>query len=386
MPRTFRFRSKSKSQSGTHDYFINSVRQPGHPITTTLSRSSSMSDWVGRPVAPSSLDATTWKQDGVSISGKTTYVSGSYTYEHKFDKYPLAVTTGSLLVEPLPAKSGWMLDLVAGTNPSRPVMTPPTLLQDLIDIPKQIFQLGKLFKKPRSQMSPKELANHYLCVQFGWLPLFEDVHQLLNLQSYILKRNKELRGLYEKGGLKRRIRFDSDTQVGIGSTSVPSGPSRTTTILYQTMVKRSSWGSIRWVPTIPPAYRMTDEELNKLSRRIVLGLTVEGMAKGIWDVIPWTWLLGWFTNVGKYTLAYSNTVPATHSDGCLMRMSEAFIRPSAVVPDAGVTANIALEGALIRKRMTRTVSTLATPGLNVPYLDTFRLSILSALFAQRAIK
>jgi len=100
-------------------------------------------------------------------------------------------------------------------------------------------------------------------------------------------------------------------------------------------------------------------------------------------VIPWTWLIGWFSNVGKYTLAHSFTVPATHGVGCFMSKAEATLASGEVIPVA-ITGSFQVEGkgTATYTIKTRAVSSSVTVGANVPYLDTFRLSILGALWVQ----
>ena len=50
----------------------------------------------------------------------------------------------------------------------------------------------------------------------------------------------------------------------------------------------------------------------------------------------------------------------------------------------GITdVDLRFSGVRRKTIKTRQVSASLTPGFNVPYLDTFRLSILSALFVQR---
>jgi hypothetical protein len=215
--------------------------------------------------------------------------------------------------------------------------------------------------------------------------LIEDLQKLLDFQSYVLKRNKELAQLYSGKGLRRRLKFTDDTT----STAYPRDVATYANALIKTTssvdVKRRTWGTIHWYPTTPPLYHPDDHSWNSLANRLVLGATPEGLAKGLWDVIPWTWLIGWFTNLGKYTLAHSYTVPATHSGGCFM--SEAVGTWTA--GDATVTAGtgkVYMYGQLTRTVKTRSVSSVVTPGVNMPYLDMFRLSILGALFVQRFMR
>jgi len=309
-------------------------------------------------------------------------------WEYVFDNYCVG-DNGCPNETPLAAPNGWFLSTVAATNPSRPVMTIPTLAQDLIDIPKQIRDLGRLLLTPKKELAnAKGVANQYLSWKFGWLPLFEDLHQLLDLQSYILKRNKELHALYSGKGLKRRLKFDNSHESGSGLGSRidfahdASQPSYVSCDVDHVVAKRS-WATITWYPTTPPPYHVDDARWNDYTRRIVLGLTPEGVAKGLWDVIPWTWLLGWFTNVGSYILANSNTVPASHSKACFMSEVSRTSKIKSVTTVGTVYSSIIGTGSFKRVQKTRVVSGALTPGFNMPYLDMSRLSVLGALAIQR---
>lgn len=150
------------------------------------------------------------------------------------------------------------------------------------------------------------------------------------------------------------------------------------------VVRRDQWGTIRWKPTAPPPFSLDDESMNRFALKLALGLTVEGMAKGTWDVIPWTWLLGWFTNIGKYTLLYSNTVPATFSEACLMNRVVLTSFPGLVKVTGSDAYFVNPSGTYIHTRKHRLIgSGSPTAGLNMPYLDMSRLSVLASLFVQR---
>lgn len=301
-----------------------------------------------------------------------------------YDKVPFFQGSGESPNKTLtPVKSGWELDLIAGTNPSRPVFTLPQFAQDLIELPKLLRETGNLLRKPQKLWSPREAANAHLAARFGWLPLIEDLTKLLDLQSTILKRKRELANLYSGRGLRRRLKFGKNTQVyrqvykraqyGTGLVSV--GLSVTVT--------KEEWGTIVWRPKSASYFIPGDEELNRQVRRLIFGLTVEGMAKGVWDVIPWTWLLGWFTNVGKLILSTSNTVPASYSEACLMRMVS-----TSVVADtpvySGKNYKLSVSGQYSESIKTRLVGTGSIlPGFNMPFLDMSRLSVLGSLWIQR---
>jgi hypothetical protein len=218
------------------------------------------------------------------------------------------------------------------------------------------------------------------------LPLVDDLHKLIDLQDYVLKRNRELDQLYSGKGLRRRLSFGSETKSSPCYVKLPlQGPVGSHVIVrgsYNTTKKR--WATLRWKPSTLPPYHPDDHSRNRFTRNVLLGMTSEGLAKGAWDVIPWTWLLGWFTNLGKFTLAQSNTIPATHGKGCFMSQTEAVVRTGGVEYPPGVRGELQADGQTTRTRKTRIVSSsLILPGLNMPFLDMSRLSVLGALTIQR---
>lgn len=384
MARVGRVRYRSNSYTGsrrtrTKDGVV------GPEFFNTITHQSSITDSRGRPIVPSALNSVQY-QGILRLNGSVFCPSADQYYE--YTNFPFQRGTGDVEnTTPLPVKNGWVLDLVAGTNPSRPVVMPPTMIQDLVTLPGLIRETGKLLSKPKSLWSPREAANGYLAAKFGWFPMIEDLLKLLDLQKHVLKRNAELKKLYSGKGLRRRLKFDSDNKVGKQIYWIGLHQSSYIGCHISVAVARSQWGTIRWRPTAPPPYHPDDERWNKLTTRLVLGLTPEGMAKGLWDVIPWTWLLGWFTNLGKLLLANSNTVPATWSEACLMNKVVATFAAAGAEAILCTEVNVSASGQRTYTTRSRVIgSGVALPGLNLPYLDGSRLSVLGALFAQRFMR
>jgi hypothetical protein len=242
----------------------------------------------------------------------------------------------------------------------------------------------KFFQHPKTILTPKGAANEYLGLKFGWLPFINDIQELLNLQELIDKRQKELKDLYNSPkGIRRRLKFGDDTQVLKRSNTFSLQGSSIVTCPISLTVKRARWATIRWKPTSPPAYHPDDSRFRDQTRRIILGLTPQGLAKGAWDVIPWTWLIGWFTNIGKLTTAFANTIPASHSEACFMCSWSA----GAVGQDPTVSFTnrykLNVSGLATRTVKARYVGGTVVPGFNMPFLDMSRLSVLGALGIQR---
>lgn len=261
-------------------------------------------DSHGRPLTDSAFQSSQWSGELPAINGQA-YPTAFPTVYAVYDNFGVVSRAALSTMNVLTAPAGWELDLIAGTNPSRPVMNLPIWVQNIVQLPAMVRDLGKLLSTPEKLANPKGAASTYLGEQFGWAPLIDDIGKLIDFQGYVIKRSKELNDLASGSGIRRKLSFSDDTVSSDGSASGSIFGAATFTHRYSAMVKRTTWATIRWKPTSPPPYHPSDKENHDLAANLVLGLTPEGLAKGTWDVLPWTWLLGWFTNLGKYTLAHS---------------------------------------------------------------------------------
>lgn len=384
MTRVVRYRQKSLTLGGSTTIY-NNPDFTGFSSTqnVTVSRLRTCSDWVGAPIVPSGFNSDQ-RWGAVFWTGKCKNSVSS----RSFNKLPIATGSGGLTeidVAPLAPPNGWYLTVIAKTNPSRGELYATELVQDLIEIPRQLRDLWKVFTHPKTLFTPKGVANNYLGVKFGWLPLIDDVHKLLDLQTLVTKRAQELAQLHSGRGLRRRVKLGSDTKAGAFHTDFAlNGVSTGVSLFHDMFCQKKSWGTIRWYPTQPPPYHPQDARMINDIRRQVLGLTPEGLAYGLWKVIPWTWLIGWFTNIGDYLLAFSNTVPAEHSKACFMSESIVIVSGTEAKPLGNAQIiKIDPSGTALRTIKTRTVSSYVLPGVNMPFLGVSQLSVLAALGTQR---
>jgi hypothetical protein len=382
MARSTRSRSRASPYKGGVALWINGAGTVTNTFAPDRSQYvSTCLDWTGSPVVDSSFDSRQYTGVYPSISGSINPTFGSA--EARYNAFTVMGLPSAMTgVLPLPAPNGWMLDLVAGTNPSRPVLNIPEAVENIVSLPRMVKSLGDLIMSPASKMNPKGFAGEYLGVQFGWRPLIDDLTKLLNIQSYVIKRNRELHQLYSGKGLRRRLKFADDTTNAAVNSQTSVGISVITQSCSLT-VKREQWATIHWYPTSLPPYHPDDPRWNLLTHQLVLGATPEAMLNGIWKVIPWTWLIGWFTNFGKYTLANSWTIPATHGAGCFMSKAEATYQSAGVTWTNTRGGSLSHSGKASRVVRMRQVSSTVTAGANMPYLDMFRLSILGSLFVQK---
>lgn len=351
--------------------------------TQTATNRENCEDFVGRPISDGSF--TVSRSDRSNYKGfKGTNIGihpNKVVYDNYWFDYQVYGAMGHL-VTGSPSSAGLGATVRARTNPSRPTIVPMTLVQDLYDLPRMLRDVGKLIRTPRRLLSPREQANQYLGAKFGWLPLIDDVHKLINVGEYINARVGELNRLYSAQGLKRRIRLGrnhaSSSSVVTLASELGMNPNPTGRISQDT--QEELWGTVRWKPTnVPPGYRPTDAEILQLAKRAVSGFTTEGVIKGAWDVLPWTWMVDWFTNIGDWLVSSSSTIPASPSSVCIMRSKttvyqhQIISKPQWLIDNGGV-------GIFSTKSRTIDNGSLAA---SLPTLDANRLSILGALFVQR---
>nr|UJQ85483.1 MAG: hypothetical protein 1 [Leviviridae sp.] len=196
--------------------------------------------------------------------------------------------------------------LLAETNPSRPVVDIPTYLVELRDFPRLLRWEGNtLIRRAGS-------AN--LSYHFGWRPLLSDLSSLLDFQDIVATRYRELKAFYDSGLRRKRLLW-SGASPATHSGTYNSGDGFNYTGTHQLAQTARTWGSVEWYPTtLPPR---TEEALRSLARRAALGLTVD--LSTFWNLMPWSWLIDWCSNVGDFLIARRNIVPAEPRNILIMR-------------------------------------------------------------------
>lgn len=360
-----------------------SANTPFHVTNTGDAYRAQCNDSAGRPVADSSL-LIAIKNNSWLVPINGTYDGGPSYHATAKDYFPTGLRSGGLIghasLPTMPSASSSMTSLLARTNPSRPDYVPLTLLQDLVDIPKQLKDVGRLIRTPKHKLNgAEEVAKQYLGWQFGWAPLFQDVRDLLDLQMHIHKRTGELQRLYDSRGLKRRIQLGRWANIAESNNTVESNPTLFVNVHTAWHTSARRWGSVRWLPTSIPAHRPNDAEIIRKAQQVALGLSIESTLKGAWDLIPWTWVVNWFGNFGEYALQYSNTVPARPSSACIM--TETYTKCTYSVNS--ITQGYAGGGGFANYTTKERYVGSSSLDVHLPLLNGDRLAILQALFIQR---
>jgi hypothetical protein len=243
--------------------------------------------------------------------------------------------------------------------------------------------VGRLIRNPTRSFGGRDLANHYLAVKFGWLPFVQDIKAVLTLQSQIHNRTKEIERLYSASGLRRRISLGSTRATDkMVNFNISSTPGLEGWVDIDRLTQATRWGTIRWKPTSLPPLDSSTPSYNALARKVVSGFTIEGLNKGAWDLIPWSFIVNWFSNIGGFMQSNSNTIPALPESACVMThttTSNSFTRKDTNGDLKGGDGDITYE------TKARQIGG-ATLNASLPFMGAEKLSILGALAVQRFLR
>jgi hypothetical protein len=199
-----------------------------------------------------------------------------------------------------PSDAMLVAKLLAETNPNRADVDIPTFLGELRDIPQ-------LFVREATRI--KRLAGANLKYQFGVKPLVRDVLKLLDFQTLVLEREKELQALYESGLERTRLLYKSK----VTGNRVNHVHNRDKFSLFShsdiTSI-RNVYGYVRFFP-YGPLTKISAGDLRKQARKAALGLTVD--FNTAYQLMPWSWLLDWCSNVGDIVSNTRNIIPVTYN-------------------------------------------------------------------------
>lgn len=279
----------------------------------------------------------------------------------------------------------------AKTNPGKPTVQLPVFIFELREIPRLIRDTGRtLLGKPPGKGIAGKAGSAYLGWQFGWKPLIKDLTDLVTFASAVEKRKQKLRDLVTKGGYRGKYSLNG----GHGATGENSYdivwsmyPWCKLRITSTTTVKR--WAVVHWEPNLPPGILSDDAALTNYARKSVLALHRQQILSNIWEALPWSWLIDYFTNIGNMLEATDNSVAVLSSDTiCVMTHRKTIGTPTILEYDnfPGVfdyTLKFSLGATGIRETKERYLASLSPFRSSIPILTDGQLGILSALGAQR---
>lgn len=282
---------------------------------------------------------------------------------------------------------------IAATVPTSPQLSLSNLAGELMrdGLPDLV---GRLVR--RNGFTLKTLSEEYLNYEFGWKPLVSDLKKL----AHTIIRVKTLVDQYERDSgkpISRRKSFP--TTRSVTTSTGDSGRSFVPTFATSMYVPGQSLGKLitETVSTTDFWFSGTysyfldfgDDSRSRFNHTVSIAeklLGFEITPEVVWNLLPWTWLIDWFVNLGD---VFTNG-SAFSKDGLIMRrgyvMCETRISTTYTLPGVnfrsypqGVVSQTFESHSKLRKR--------AYPwgfGLDVPEFTPRQLAILGALGITRS--
>lgn len=184
----------------------------------------------------------------------------------------------------------WKAKAMAAINPFKPQVDIPLFLFELKDFPRMLRGLGYVLS---GTYKPKDIPGGYLAYQFGWGPLLGDIASLYDFAGDMQKTARYLENAANGGRVSRSIGGKSDPG-SAGTYSYTLGSDGNYVLAWTSQNTVKGWTTARIHLTEPLPLSVDARQM--LVFRTALGLNAS--AATIWNAIPWSWLIDYFTNVG----------------------------------------------------------------------------------------
>jgi hypothetical protein len=277
------------------------------------------------------------------------------------------------------------------TNPNRPITDVPVFIAEIKDIPRLLKQAGdavrfsqRLTRREKKALYevPYRSADAFLGYEFGIKPLIRDMSNMVNFVGSVRKKIDALDKLYSHGGegtsYNATVFKDSKTAV-IGNGYISNLYGETNYFSFSASTEVKKWVSLKWRPLSAPP--KTADDKFWLAARLAYGLDISFST--LWEAMPWSWLVDWFTNVGDVLNNTRNTIPCNATNSCIMLQTRTFWSNASRVSGKGGFPHLHPAPRLEQIR---------TPGggtggigltHDLPFLNGEQLSILGALAVSR---
>lgn len=214
----------------------------------------------------------------------------------------------------LPSAAAMKTRALANMNPNRPVVDMTEFITQFTDLPRLVRNLGRLVasKETRKKTLSKkahvsDLSDAWLSWSFGWAPLISDAIALFDMPRQIELRKEYLRNLEGGTHLRRKIYSTNEDVFGPVVGYMNGWTPGTYAIQYRSRTTTTvrSWYTANAKLLNPlPASPIAQAEL---ARQLTYPLGFSPATA--WELLPWSWLIDYFVNVGSYLDASQQDLP-----------------------------------------------------------------------------
>lgn len=374
----------------------------GHEFTKFFSRKDPL--WV-------SGTAIYLSRENTRVSSHGWYNFSGYTSMPNFStrSFPFKTTSVSKMVTGTNLR-GIQNGVYSSANPNRGGTTLLITVLELLrgDIPSVVKNLRRniLNAKRGEAKYLKEIGDDYLNIQFGWVPILNEIENviklLLKIDSLVYggdayRRHRRVQGpVVTKEWEKKdaslsalNTPFNAGTAFTTGKTGGGSGSALARCDCHMTAITSENYAFSAKFSGIARPKRRHDEFLRR-AEYVLNQLGGDSPARVLWELTSWSWLIDWFATIGdsitnattyspisgKYAqdYAYWTTITRYYVQG----------KPSNVRPWGNNTINSVHPGSYIIEVKDRERITPFGFGTSFGNLTTYQWSILVALGLAKA--
>lgn len=271
----------------------------------------------------------------------------------------------------------YALHLIVNSHPFLPVFSVPVAIKELVEV-ASLFELA-------AKSFAGFVGGAYLNYRFGWKAFVRDVKTLSTITEDLESRIKDFNRLLEDGRSRKRMTLKDER-----STSVTSNiflqSSYGVTIKGDLRHTRSmkTWGTLTWGVNDDQLLPVDDLERFNLAWRTLFDLQ-EIDPETMWNLIPFSWLVDYFLNVGAVLQSQHMRYQIQPRDICIMRHFTHVATTAVTQKPASIS--IGNEGRYLREIKSRDVVNAPTmPTISFDLLRGDRWKVILALIAKFASK
>lgn len=295
----------------------------------------------------------------IGCPGGTAYASSPVMYYPDYETIDLS-------------NAAW--DILARTNPSKPIISIPTFIGELKDAPLLVEGwAGSLLQR---------VAKGHVSWRWAIKPFLSEMRTLIAFAESVDNRIREFVRLRDEGFIKKRCSLPSRDNISSTTSNVwiwsTLGIVSTDRI---SLCTEKCWGSAQW--RVDPSWDppLLDRGILNYSERVLLGITSRGALQTAWELFPFSWFTDWLVGLGQFMAASDSTVPCTPSNLCLMRTLSSKLK-YAFRPDLS-TYYMSMSGRAISTMTVKTRVVLPLPSTlpptSLPAFSRANWSILGSL-------
>jgi len=286
-------------------------------------------------------------------------------YRAIYERFP-DIASVSSTVAPSLLGSKSINDVLAATNPSRPHIDLPYFFGELRELPELLYHYGS--------SKVKNVARANLTSEFGWELLISDLKSMLDFQAAADRRAEHLSLGFRKGGFRFTRELAKGSYKSAPVTASSSGVVNSMT--YRRTAGTRKWCNVSWVPD--EDVRLGIPTPNEIRRRAFLaciGGRVD--ASTVWNLLPWTWLIDWFGDVGTFLSSRRNSV-GFHPGQSYVMQHTLFVTEHTVQTNPNFSGTVE-PPAYERELKSRTIPAAVTLSATCPILTLGQAGILGSL-------